>query len=333
MDTKVALGSTRLELIRPDATAADDFSAAVRDGLSKKQKALPCRFLYDFEGSILFERITQEPAYYLTRSERSIFEKYADEIAAHFGGDVSLVELGGGNSAKTRLLIEAVIRKQNKLHFANIDISSEYLLDCAEALLRDYEGLDVSAIPAEYLPALDALPPPSGPRVFLFLGSNIGNFSPKEATSLLCRLNSLVQPEDAVLVGLDRKKDAQTIINAYNDAAGITAAFNKNILARVNCELCGDFVPANFEHFAPYLEDLGHVEMRLVSKLPQTVRVEEFGEEYDFEAGEYIHTEDSYKYSAQEFAAIASSCNLDIVKTWSDDNDWFDVHLLKLANP
>jgi len=308
----------------------ESFADAVIGGLDRAPKTLPCKFFYDLEGSRLFEKITEEPSYYLTRAEREILAESADEIVGEVGVELSVVELGGGNSVKTRLLIDAILRQQDRLHFTNVDISREYLEDSARALLADYDNLEMDAIAAEYDDAFDLLPPREGPRLFLFMGSNLGNFSPGDAGDLLCRLNSVMDFDDALLVGIDRLKDSAIIEAAYNDENGITEAFNKNILARINRELGGTFDLDKFAHFARFRPEKGRIEMLLVSSARQTVEV--LGRDFGFKQDETIQTEECAKYSRPQFAALAASVDLRVVRSWTDENEWFDVYLLRLAN-
>ncbi|MBA3726396.1 MAG: L-histidine N(alpha)-methyltransferase [Armatimonadetes bacterium] len=306
------------------------FAEAVIAGLDRAPKTLPCRFFYDLEGSRLFEKISQEPSYYLTRTEREILAESADEIVGEMGEGLSVVELGGGNSIKTRLLIDAILRRQSRLHFTNVDISQEYLEDSAKALLADYPNLEMDAIAAEYGDAFDLLPASDGPRLFLFMGSNIGNSSPGEAGDLLCRLSSIMDSDDALLVGIDRLKDPAIIEAAYNDENGITEAFNRNILARINRELGGNFDIEMFVHRARFRPEKGRIEMHLVSAGKQTVDV--LGRSFGFKQGESIQTEECAKYSRPQFAALAASVDLRVDRSWTNKNEWFDVHLLRLAN-
>ncbi|MCH8274951.1 MAG: L-histidine N(alpha)-methyltransferase [Armatimonadetes bacterium] len=324
----------RLELVQPEQErSGDDFPAAVLKGLGRRPKALPCRFFYDAEGSRLFDEITQLSAYYLTRSEQQILRRNSETIAEALGDDVSLVELGGGNSAKTRLLIEAILNRQHRLRFTSVDISAEHLVKSAHDLLRRYKQLNVTAVTGEYRSAFAHLAknPPGGPRAFLFLGSNIGNFAELEAIAFLSEIRRLMRPQDALLIGVDMQKERAIIEGAYNDPEGITERFNKNLLLRINRELGGRFDPSAFTHHAPYLPEEGRVEMRLISNLNQQVEVEALHRTFDFDDCESIHTEDSYKFTPDGFEGIASSAGFGVSEHWQDEKDWFRLYLLKPA--
>jgi L-histidine N-alpha-methyltransferase len=305
------------------------FQAAAVEGLQKDRKSIPSRFLYDEVGSALFEAITHLHEYYLTRKERSILQNAAAQIVAAVGKKIEIVEFGSGSAEKTRLLLEAALAHQQALRFVPIDISQAALKASAINLLNENPGLDVVAIAAEYRDALQVLPPPSAPRLLLFLGSNIGNFTPADAQVFLAGIAEQMRPEDRLLVGIDLVKDPAIIELAYNDPAGVTSAFNKNLLARVNRELNGEFDLACFEHKAVYLPDAQKVEMRLVSQCSDWVRVGGLKGSLQFKKGEYIHTEDSHKYSLEGFGTMASAAGLSMVERWSDEEKWFALTLLK----
>lgn len=313
----------------PASHQPETLFALVASGLSGSQKSLPCRLFYDPIGSQLFERICALPEYYLTRTEHRILENHAAEIVAAAGDDVALIEFGSGSSCKTRLLIEALLAWQRHLHYVPIDISREFLRESALALQSDYEGLAITAIAAEYDDSLAALPEHHGPRLFLFLGSNIGNFTREEAAGFLERIARRMQPQDRLLVGIDLMKDVRLIEAAYNDSLGVTAAFNKNILARINREMDADFDLDQFEHHAPFVEREARIEMRLVSRRRQTVRLPAEGLQVHFEAGESIHTENSHKYTLGGFGALCAAVGLDIQQTWQDERAWFAEVLLR----
>ncbi|MBC8102149.1 MAG: L-histidine N(alpha)-methyltransferase [Cytophagales bacterium] len=326
----------------PLRVAAQTLTQAVLAGLSQNPRTLPCRFFYDEAGSVLFERICDLPEYYPTRTEHGLLERYADQMiqAASFVGDSSrgrpltLIELGSGSSYKTRLLIEAALRAQNGLHYLPIDISGEFLRECAAALLAAYgeAGLSVTAVAAEYHDAITLLPTPDGPRLFLFLGSNIGNFCTRSAADLLSHLRREMTPQDRLLIGVDLVKDITVLEAAYNDAAGVTAAFNKNLLTRLNREMGADFDFELWEHHAPYNADASRIEMWLRSGADQVVTLfGEDGEEYifPFRKGEGIHTENSHKYTPETFAALCRVAGLRIEARWTDPQHWFASFLLR----
>ena len=326
------LEAGRLTLMQaPPRELRESFADAVRHGLSQPQKELPSRFFYDACGSELFERITELPEYYLTRCEQSILEANANEIVASLGDELEFVEFGSGSSKKTRLLIEAALENQGSLHYTTIDISAEFGRQSALNLLRAYPRLEVTAIAAEYFEGVQIVPESENPRMFLFLGSNIGNFEEAEAMSFLKAVRNEMQPADGFLVGIDLDKDPAVVKAAYNDSLGITAEFNKNVLARINRELGGHFVLSRFIHQAPYIRERGRVEMRLVSDIDQDVEIEKLGMNVHFKQGEYIHTENSRKFKLAEFNRLAHKTGFEIQNSWFDPLGWFGLFLLRCA--
>jgi L-histidine N-alpha-methyltransferase len=307
------------------------FASAVMDGLSRTEKRLSSRFLYDEEGSRIFDEITALPEYYLSRCEDHILATRAPEIVDCLAPGFSIVELGSGSSAKTRHLIRAALAKQKRLVYAPIDISAEHLKSAAQALVHEYDGLLVAAVAGEYTDALHALAPSPWNRLYLFLGSNLGNYEGSEARRFLRTVASVMGANDRLLVGIDLDKDEVRLNKAYNDPQGVTARFNKNILARINRELKGGFDLETFDHRAPYLRDKGHVEMRLVSKKKQRVQVGALKREFQFERGEPIRTEVSVKYTDIGFASVCKSAGLACHRWWSDPHNDFRVLLLAKA--
>jgi L-histidine Nalpha-methyltransferase len=322
--------SQALEFVQvPTAVPGNDLASAVLEGLCRPDKWLPARFFYDIEGSALFEEITRLPEYYLTRAEESILEAHAADIIRQAGTGIALAEFGSGSSCKTRVLIEAALRRQGSLHYTPIDISSGFLAQTARRLMKEYSGLSITALAAEYFDAVAALPERPEPRLILFLGSNIGNFEHSEAQEFLSRIRRRMRAEDRLLLGVDLVKDPAIIEPAYNDSRGVTAAFNKNILARINRELGGHFDLASFRHQAPYLVDDARVEMRLISTVRQSVKVAAIEEIVDFEAGEIIHTENSHKYTLDSFASLCEPAGLSIREVWFDERKWFAEIMLE----
>ena len=317
----------RLRLVEVPCTEAS-FKDAVLCGLGHARKSLPCRFFYDAPGSRLFEEICELPEYYPTRTEEAILVGAVAEIASTSPAGLSLVELGSGSSRKTRLLIEVLLERHKALHYVAIDISSGFLAESARTLLARYPGLSVTAIGGEYREAFLHLPPREGPRLLLLLGGNIGNFEEDEAVDLLRLAAAAVGPDGQLLVGFDRLKDPRILENAYNDAAGVTAAFNKNLLGRINRELGGEFDVDTFEHAAPFVASGSRVEMLLVSTRSQTVRVEALGRSFAFAAGEAIHTESCHKYDVASFTRLAGAAGLAVVRLFSDPLGWFSLALL-----
>ena len=302
---------------------------AHRDGLGASPKTLPCRFFYDEQGSLLFESICDLPEYYLTRAEREILETSADEIASLFPSATSLVELGSGSSVKTRLLIEAFLRRHGRLRYLPVDISRTMLEESSLALLDDYPALEILAIAADYNDGLRQLRLEQGrPKLVLWLGSTIGNFEPDEARVFLRRVRGALGAADRLLVGFDRKKDPAVLEAAYDDAAGVTARFNMNLLVRVNRELAGEFDLDAFAHRAVWNAARGRVEMHLVSLREQTVHVGALDLDIAFAKGESIHTESSHKYAPEEIEALAADAGLATLRGWEDTADRFSLCLL-----
>jgi dimethylhistidine N-methyltransferase len=314
-----------------ELSADDAYSAFARDvaaGLTAEPKHLSCRYFYDAEGSRLFAAICDLPEYYLTRAETEILEGHAHEIASLFPGDVTVIELGSGNAVKTRLLLEPLLRGR-LVRYVPIDICRPVLEECAADLRDRFPSLEIVAVAAEYHEGLRHLRSESDrPRLILWLGSNIGNFTRAEAATFLRRIQETMTPADRMLVGVDLRKDRAVLEAAYDDAAGVTAAFNLNLLARINRDLDGDFDRSAFQHRAIYDQDLGRIEMYLVSKRVQTVTIGRIGLSVRFVAGETIHTENSYKYSLAEMEGVAISAGLRSERYWQDAAGRFSLHLL-----
>jgi L-histidine N-alpha-methyltransferase len=305
------------------------FIRDVTVGLTSVPKRLPCRYFYDQEGSRLFEAICALDEYYLLRAEREILQRRAAEIAGAVAPGAVLVELGSGSAVKTRILIEALLRRQRTLRYVPIDVSRSVLEQSSQALLADYPGLEIVAVAGEYLDGFEQLKAEADhPRLVLWLGSNIGNLGRADAASFLRRLGGLLSPADRVLCGIDLRKERAVLDRAYDDASGITAAFNRNLLGRINRELGGHFDLDAFRHRAVYNEGAGRVEMYLVSTRAQHVTVDAIGLQFTFAAGEAIHTEDSYKYSLQEIQAVAAAAGLRLERHWLDDGLRFSANLL-----
>jgi dimethylhistidine N-methyltransferase len=299
--------------------------------LTAAPKRLACRYFYDREGSRLFEAICELPEYYLTRAEAAILHDHAHEIADCFPADVTVIEFGSGNAVKTQLLLAALLRARRRVRYVPIDICRPVLEESSRALLQMFPGLEIVAVAAEYQEGLQRLPTESArPKLFLWLGSNIGNFDRTEAAAFLRRIRDTLQPADRVLVGFDLRKDRAILEAAYDDAAGVTAAFNLNLLARINRDLDGDFDLGAFRHRAIYDPDLGRIEMYLVSTRSQRVTIGQLGLEVAFAAGETIHTENSYKYSLTEMDEVSRAAELHAERCWQDAEGRFSLHLLRI---
>ena len=314
-------------LERPDTTDRQEFRNAVISGLGSTPRAIPARFLYDARGSALFDEICELPEYYPTRTETAILGRCAAEIAQRAGPDCVLVEFGSGSSVKSRLLLDAM---SDLDAYVPIDISREHLDETAARLRRDYPGLRVEPVCADYM-ALDGLPAfvNGARRIGFFPGSTIGNLTPEEATAFLRRARRLLRNDGALILGVDLKKDPQILHDAYNDSAGVTAQFTLNLLRRMNRELDANFDLAAFAHEAFYSPDEGRIEIYFRSLRSQTVTVA--GRRFFFAAGERVHTEYSYKYDDAGIAALAQSGGFAIAKTWTDPEHLFAVAWLQAA--
>jgi dimethylhistidine N-methyltransferase len=307
------------------APREESFRDGLLAGLARPRKAISCKFLYDERGSALFEAICATPEYYPTRTELRILEEAAPEIAALLGPDCALVEFGSGNSRKVRTLLDAMAAPRAYLP---VDISRELHLHAAGGVAADYPRLEVIAVCADYTESF-RLPPVDGARRLagFFPGSTIGNFVPEEAAAFLRRAGRTLGRGGFLLVGVDLEKDAETLNAAYNDRAGVTAAFSLNLLARANAELGADFNLDGFEHEAFFAPDEGRIEIYLRSLAEQEVRIGR--RSFRFRAGERIHTEYSYKYTVDGFQRLAASAGFRARRCWTDEADLFSVHLLE----
>jgi L-histidine Nalpha-methyltransferase len=304
----------------------DDFAEAVLSGLARKERSIPCRFFYDAVGSELFEEITKLDEYYPTRAETQLLETHRGEIAGLVGAGRVLIEFGSGSSRKTSLLVGALGKVPV---YIPIDIAAESLKEAATWLSEQHEGLTILPLIADFTKTR-SLPRAAQRRRKLgfFSGSTIGNLGHAEAEAFLANAARLLGKGSAFLIGVDLKKPVSILIPAYNDRRGVTAAFNLNLLVRINRELDGDFDLSCFAHDAVYNERQGRIEMYLVSLAEQTVRVQ--GRAFAFAEGERIHTENSHKYTVAEFQALARVSGWRPVKAWTDPDQLFSLHLLRL---
>lgn len=302
----------------------DGFSRDVLSGLERRRKAIPPKYFYDAVGSRLFDRICDLPEYYPTRTETSILKSCAPAIAARAGWDVALVEFGSGSSTKVRILLDAL---QLPAAYVAIDICGPHLENAAAALRREYPQLDVTAIEADFTQEVRLPDIVRGKkRLGFFPGSTIGNFAPDEAELFLHKAARTLGQGADMLVGVDLKKHGAILHAAYNDSAGVTAAFNMNLLTRINRELRGDFDLKSFRHRAVYNAAMGRIEMHLESLKPQTVRVA--GDVFTFREGETIHTENSYKYSVDSFHRLVNKAGWRVGEVYLDPDKLFSVHYL-----
>jgi L-histidine N-alpha-methyltransferase len=317
----------RFALLRAPAPE-NDFARDVRVGLTTARKWLPPRWFYDALGSSLFDTICFLPEYYVMRAEAEVLTSHRREIVAAFGPQTRLVELGSGAARKTRILLD----QMTPAEYVPVDIDEEMLQRSARDLLREYPDLRITAIRSDFMhPSVPLSLLPKHPRrtVVLFLGSTIGNLNPEESVAMLRDLRSALAPGDALLLGADLRKDRAVLEPAYDDPLGVTAAFNLNLLGRINRELGGHFDLASFRHHAFYDETHGRIEMHLVSKRVQRVAIDALELEVAFEEGESIHTESSYKHDTSTLAALAEASGFSIENTWIDARRWFaDVLLL-----
>jgi len=306
---------------------AGDLRAEAIEGLRRAPKTLPCKYFYDALGARLFEAITELPEYYPTRTELGVMGAAVHEMADCIGAHATLVEFGSGVGLKTQKLLDALVDPSGCVL---IDISAAALETSAHQLAGRYRDMEVIAVCADYTQALRVPRPrrPSARAVAFFPGSTIGNFTHEEAVGFLGRVAELVGQGGGLLVGIDRKKDPSVIEAAYNDPLGVTAAFNLNILRRLN-QLGADFDLSEFRHHAPYVETEGRIEMRLISKTAQSVRVGDT--RIDLSAGEHIVTEHSHKYDLPQFEEMARAAGFRLTKHWSDDRNWFSVCFLEVA--
>ena len=314
--------SKPLQILASDATAL-----AAREGLGASPKRLPAWLFYDEAGSALFEQITELPEYYLTRTERAIFESFAAEILQAAGSSLTLVELGAGTASKTSILIEELLERQARALFYPIDVSPSALQEAVTQLGRQFPQLRVNPIIADYTGGVEALNRISGRKLVLYIGSSIGNFEPDESVRILRRIRRTLRAGDALLLGADFAKSPKILLPAYDDAQGVTAAFNKNILARLNRELDADFDLDAFRHVALWNKRCSRMEMSLESVRAQQVFLPLLEVDVEFAAGERVHTENSYKYTMEMIETILRESGFKLEQSWQDRQKWFGVHL------
>lgn len=315
----------------------NEFAKVVAKGLSDKQKHISPKFFYDKKGSRLFEEICMQPEYYLNRIESQILKNSVDEILKIIGGqEISVIELGNGNSLKTRILLGPFLAKLKLVSYFPIDVSLKMLKKSIRDLFREYANLQIYGICSDYVSGLVKINEfmklkskiPSK-KFIIFLGSSIGNFDPKEAMNFLHSVVRYVRKDDLLLLGVDLEKDKSILDRAYNDKKGITAKFNFNVLGRINRELDGEFNISNFEHKSFYNIYKHRIEMHLESKLDQQVRIGAIGKTFYFKKGETIHTENSYKYSLPRLNRLVKEAGLQVIRNFTDPNRLYTLILLK----
>jgi dimethylhistidine N-methyltransferase len=306
----------------------DRLQAELLAGLRMSQKQLSPMWFYDEYGSQLFERICRLPEYYLTRTELGIMHQHADDMARHIGPGAALIEPGSGSSEKTRLLLD---RLQSPSSYVPIDISRDFLLQSAKALTRDYPALRIAPVCADFTGPFELPVQVSWAqrRVVYFPGSTIGNFDPDAAQRMLSTMRGIIGRQGAILIGIDLAKDPEVLFHAYNDAEGVTAQFNLNALRHINRKLGADFDLTAFEHRAIWVAEAGRIEMHLISRRDQTVRIGT--QQIEFRCGESLRTEYSHKYTLEGFAAMAREAELTVAQVWMDEKHWFSVQLLQAS--
>ena len=311
----------------------NDFAEHVAQGLRETPKTLSSMYFYDDAGSRLFQRIMNLPEYYPTRTEYGIFDHHGARIVeslcpAERGEEFTLVELGAGDGLKTKLLLHEMLRRNLRFSYAPVDISGGALAGLTAALQREMPDLRVTAIEADYATALHQLPRLPGSKAVLFLGSNIGNFAPEARMEFLRELAAPLGPKDCLLIGFDLRKDPRRIRAAYDDRQGVTAAFNLNLLTRINRELGADFDLRGWQHYTDYDPLTGAVRSYLVSTRAQTAHITRLRQVVDFEAWEVIHTENSYKFTQSQIEALADEAGLRVLHFFTDAHrDFADVVL------
>jgi L-histidine Nalpha-methyltransferase len=333
MASTTSTGTERFTLYRdPHPARVATFAEDVRTGLGVRPMRISPKYFYDDLGSALFDAITRLPEYYLTRVERDLLATYGREIVASLAGPLELVELGSGSAIKTRLLIDALLDRQDTLTYHPIDISAEAVTESSLALTGAYDRLRVAAYASDYVPLLRDKRLETRMRALaLFLGSNIGNFEPQEARALLTLLASALRRGDALLLGYDLKKDPSILQLAYDDPTGVTAAFNKNLLGRMNRELGADFALENFGFRASWNEEHGAIQSFLVSARRQRVHVPAAGLALDFAAGDAIHTESSHKFTQAQIDGLARECGFVPKSSFTDAMGRYAISLFTVA--
>jgi L-histidine Nalpha-methyltransferase len=319
-----------ISLPKLPAIASSPLAVEVLNGLTEHPKTLSPWLFYDQAGSQLFEEITELPEYYVTRTERNILAEHADEIvtAAAGGRDLSMIELGAGTATKTGLLLSAAVGLQGSVTYYPIDVSETALEEARNRLEAELPEVTVEPIVADYTEGMRQNGAShTGRKLVLYIGSSIGNFSPTEAIEVLRGVRAQLLPGDSLLLGTDMVKDVDTLLAAYDDAAGVTARFNLNVLVRINRELDANFHPSLFRHRARWNERHSRIEMHLESLLPQKIALRALDMEVRFARGETIHTENSYKFTDERVLALLTRAGFKLRQQWTDPNHWFTVYL------
>jgi dimethylhistidine N-methyltransferase len=317
-------------MIARELVAVPQYAGEVERGLTSSPKSLPTKLFYDAAGSELFEAITGLPEYYPTRTEFAILEEHASEMARLAGTGLAIVELGAGTAAKTCTLLKAVAARQMRVDYVPVDISRAAVREARERVRAEVPQSHVRPIIADFSEGFDFLSSISGRRLVLYLGSSIGNFDPHAAIEMLGRVRHQLTQGDALLLGTDLVKSAKILVPAYDDAQGITAAFNKNILSRLNRELDSNFALDSFHHIACWNQSASRMEMHLESARAQRVDLKLIQLSVEFAPGERIHTENSYKYTIAMVREMLSASGFSLERTWFDHQRWFALHLARV---
>jgi L-histidine N-alpha-methyltransferase len=316
-------------MIARELVGVPEYADEVIQGLLSRPKNLPCKLFYDDRGSALFEEITRLPEYYPTRTELEILEESSTDIAQATGTPVSIVELGAGTATKTGTLIQAFARRQMRAKYFPVDISSGALAHAKKRIKQECPGVLVRPVIADFSNGFGFLQDIPGRKVVLYLGSSIGNFDWNSAISMLSKVHDRLSPGDALLLGTDMVKAPEILVPAYNDAAGVTSQFNKNILMRINREFDADFDLNSFRHIAEWHTVPSRMEIYLESVRPQVVNLRLANVQVKFAARERIHTENSYKYTTEMVDSMLCVSGYHREQTWFDRKEWFGLHLAR----
>jgi len=328
---KEEIKDKRLKIIRLDNfPKTNSFAEDVKIGLTSENKFLLPKYFYDITGSELFEKICETEEYYPTRAEISILKNLSHTISERNQEKNLIVELGSGSSFKTNYILQSFLKSRKKLHYIPIDVS-DILVESSKNLVEKYEKLFITGLVSFYEEGMDYIVKvDKSPKLILFLGSSIGNFTEEEAINFLRMLKNDITSEDRLLIGFDLIKDKKVLVDAYNDKDGVTSEFNLNILRRINNELNGNFNLNKFEHSAIFNEDKSRIEMHLISKEDQLVFIKDIDEVISFKKGETIHTENSYKFTHEMINSLAKASGMEFSDSYTDDKNYFALCAFKL---
>jgi len=318
--------NTHLDFFDDQHPPKSDFLNEVLAGFARSPKTIPPKYFYDGHGSALFDQITELPEYYVTRTELALLDKIAPALAIKAGRGAVVIEPGSGSSVKIRKLLDALL---DPAGYVGLDISRSHLIASCEDLSDDYPDLHIGAICADFSTGLqiDHLPLPDGRRIIFFPGSTIGNFEPEAAINVLKGFRQGMRPGDAVLIGADRVKDPKTLVAAYDDAAGVTASFNLNLIERINSELEGTIDSSKLKHVSVWNKDKERIEMHLEALVDMEFTIS--GQSFSMSKNERLHTENSHKFTPESFNNLARKSGFDLIQTWSDAADLFSLHWLE----